>query len=154
MSPHLTPHITFLRTLLDGADKHDALEALWEYARANGMRKSSMGVSAKSNGAVYLGTDVVVKANFNITSIDNVPREYRPEQHTVWENPTGERGGIGNTIVVQPRYSIPTHGPLGLLDYDSINDRTPSWVRESMTLDAHAGNWGFREDGSPVLFDW
>lgn len=133
-----------LQTWLEGATTlEDAIHVVGVWAQESGARRASNGVSGK----VWVGNEVVVKANYLTESIRHIPPQYRPEEVVVWE-------GDYDRIVVQPRYT-----PIVDEFSNPIGDRL-QLLRETLpnygwvSNDSHIGNWGLRPDGTPVLFDW
>jgi hypothetical protein len=135
-----------LTSLLEGLDYDAVLQTLQAFATEHNL-------SARfSKPRVWLGDEVVVKVPLTVGKVEDVPEEYRPTSYTVW---TGKGplfaslytdGPIESvSVVVQPRYQT-----LPRTEWD----QTPLRYVAQTVIDNHAGNWGIRPDGSPVLFDF
>lgn len=139
-----------LHTLLQGETDFPTVEwALREWALARGMRNPRNG---SARWRVWLGGNVVAKANYILGTVDDIPPQFRPEQLVVWKGrgprhsePGASMGEV--QVVVQPRY-LTYADNLDNKQYDTFKHLT------HVACDAHPGNWGLRPDGSPVLFDW
>lgn len=91
------------------------------------------GVGSEYRGNVYLNRELnlVVKVGETFDDIASIPRKFRPQ-----------RWLIAHGWVLQPRYRR------GSGAYECFR------CYHGVSTDAHSGNWGRREDGSCVLFDF
>jgi hypothetical protein len=149
VSTSLQPIVAELQALLVGApDVKHVMVLLHAWAREHRYQQGS-------RDRVFIGPDAVVKIPLSIGTLEEVPEEFRPEQHVVWAGRGPARTGLTGwdqdlQVVVQPRYTV-----VDRATYDRLTTPTGLQLRYAVGhLDNKFDNWGLRPDGTPVLFDF